>query len=192
MSTQAGFTLVEALASGILSTVIAGAILSLMHLTNDQVKQGAVQIRLAESQGIAVEQFRKSIREAYGAMMSGEDSTLVAGQDNANVVNPLTVALPEVKLFDENKWITGGYKLGPTYLMEGFPLPDIHHQLLSYKAFTIGDDTVYIDSARSYFRILQGRKGVIANLRYIHQPGAVTDSLPQDSVFVLCRNRNWP
>jgi type II secretory pathway pseudopilin PulG len=192
MTGQNGFTLIEALTTGVLCTVLAGAILSLMNLTNGQVKAGAVQIRLSERQGVAREQIRKMVHEAHGAMMVSEDSTLVADQDKAFIVNPLTTALPEIKLFDDNNWIIGGYKLGPTYLMEGTPDIDIHHQLLSYKAFTIGNDTVYLDSARSYFRILRGRKGIIANLRYIHQPGIATDTLPMDSVFVVCRNRNWP
>jgi type II secretory pathway pseudopilin PulG len=191
MTAQSGFTLIEALATGIISTVLAGAILSLMHLTNDQVKDGAAQIRMEERQRIASEQIRKSAHEAYGAMIASEDSSTVYREDSifSKRYAPLTANLPEIRFFDNNYWLSSGYKLGPNYLMEGTSAGRYN---LTYKAFTIGDDTVFLDSSRSYFRILQGRQGIIANLRLIHKPGVPTDSLPNDSDVVLCLNRDWP
>jgi hypothetical protein len=190
MKGEAGFTLIEALSAGIISLVVAGAIFSIVYLTNDQIREGTTELRLQERQYVVSEQIRRFTRSAAGARRSDEDSATVYDQDNAfpPIVLPLTGRLPEVRFFGRDYLLDGGYKLGRNYLMEGTPIAGGH--ALSYKAFTIGMDTVYLDSASSYFRILPNRQGIIADLKLIALSGGTPVELPHDSELVLCRNRD--
>jgi type II secretory pathway pseudopilin PulG len=188
MSSQSGFTLIEVLASGIISTVIAGAILSIVYLTNNQIQDGTANLRLEERQRVASEQIQRSARFARGGMMASENLVTVKAQDAGG--SPPSGNLQEIIFFDDNWCLVAGYKVGSNYLMEAFPASCT--ALADYKALTIGDDTVYLDPAQSYFRYFNNRKSIISNLKLTLQTAAGTYSRPNDSEFVLCRNKAWP
>lgn len=187
MKSQSGFTLIEVMASGILSTVIAGAILSILHLTNDQIKDGTSYLRLEERQGIAAEQIRKTARHAKGVMKSWED----LAQVTANPAAQPSGHLSEIRFFNDDNCFTTGYKIESGYLWEADAKGC---NILAYRPFTIGADTVFVDPdpAVSYFEFLHNRGAIISHLRVILRVDTTTYVRPNDSEFVLCRNRKWP
>src|SRR3954471_22518948 len=76
MNSQAGFTLIEALITGVLSTIVAGGILSALYMTNTQIQDGSAALRLSQLQSVVSDQIHRSARLSAGAKDSTETGTL--------------------------------------------------------------------------------------------------------------------
>jgi len=185
MNSERGFTLIEAMASGILSAVIAGGILSVAFMTRDQVNEGSAYEKLKSVRSAVSEQIRASARIAYGAMKSDEDASTV--NTPLGLANPVFANLSEIRFYDRDFFLVKGYRLDTRYLLEGYPVPGAPNTL-AYKPFLIGEDTVIIDPVNSRFTILSNRQGITSNLKLKLNVGGVDYVRPSDSEFVLCRN----
>ena len=66
MQRQSGFTLIEVLTTGALATFVGLALLSILQMTNGQIKDGSTILRMARLQTVATEQIHRSARQAAG------------------------------------------------------------------------------------------------------------------------------
>ncbi|HLP42262.1 MAG TPA: prepilin-type N-terminal cleavage/methylation domain-containing protein [Fibrobacteria bacterium] len=73
MRRQDGFTLVEALMAGALSTVLGGAILTVLYLCNDMMEESLAKAKLAAQFEVVAETIHRMAREAYTVSGNGEN-----------------------------------------------------------------------------------------------------------------------
>ena len=181
MRTEAGFTLIEILAGGVISTVLAGAMLSLFYLVTGNIKDSTANSRLQRIQTVAEDQIRRIARRAYGAKTSSAevgDIAIIAANDG----NAYT-GLKEIWLYetDPGEALIGAYKVSPDALLElvnGVFVP-----------MRIGSDTVWLDGANSTFSIFPNRAGVAFDMRYKIQENGNTYAAPALIDSILCRGK---
>jgi type II secretory pathway pseudopilin PulG len=147
MRTEAGFTLIEALAGGIISTVLAGAMLSLFYLVTGNIKDSAANTRLLRIQTVAGDQIRRIVRRAYGPMLTTDAGSI------STIVDPNPhPGLQEVWLYEDPDAEIGAYKISGDNLLERVNGV--------YTPMRIGSDTVWLDGPNSSFTVLPNRLGV--------------------------------
>ena len=160
MKSHAGFTLVEVLVAGILSTILATTILSTLYLTNTQMKEGLASQRLTQFQIVVSEQIRKNARIAFAVKIVGDHPTNALSADTLSeliIHNESTVFFcnPAGAIF-------AGYRIhtSPDYLEEW------SLGLNSFIPFRIGLDSVALKASASTFVVLPKRRGVLFKLSY--------------------------
>jgi type II secretory pathway pseudopilin PulG len=182
---QSGFTLIEVLAAGLISTIVAGALLSVLYMSTGQIRDGASSLRLSQSQAVVSEQIRTSARKAFGAW-SG--SCPDPGPSDLDAAEALVAGyagsgqLKQVVFCDPLGAILSGYSLetdGRMYEWVGG----------SFRPFRIGADEVMVDYAASNFIILARRRGIIFNIIYRRDAGGESYFFPLIQETVLSRNR---
>jgi type II secretory pathway pseudopilin PulG len=180
MKTEAGFTLIEILAGGIISTVLAGAMLALFYMVTANIKESEANSRLLRIQTVAQDQLRRTVRSAYGAKLTGEAGSIVdiAGGD------PITYTdRKEIWLYETNpEGLIGAYKISPG------PSVDTLKELSNgdFIPMRIGSDTVILDGGSSSFSLFPNRRGVGFDMRYLIRENGNTYSATQLTDSVLC------
>jgi type II secretory pathway pseudopilin PulG len=178
MRAEAGFTLIEALVGGIISTVLAGAMLSLFYLVTGNVKESAANSRLLRIQTVAQDQLRRNVRKSYGAKRTETEVggiASIAASDNVAYVGQKEVWLYET----DPDGLVGAYKISGDTLLE--------RANAVFSPMLVGSDTVWLDGANSSFSLFPNRRGIAFDLRYrIHENGK-TYSAPPLIDSILCR-----
>lgn len=183
MSGESGFTLVEALAAGVLSVVIAGAILSIVRMTNDQIDEGGNTVRLETLRTAVSEQLRKTTRNSKGALTVSEDTGAVHSEYEHEIVSAQKSGLSNIRFFDRDYGFKGGFRIVGGYLEEALVDPATGDS--SWAPFRVGEDTVFVDPALSTFTIAEGRVGARFDLRLTRPADTLIHS-----EFVQCRRVN--
>jgi type II secretory pathway pseudopilin PulG len=176
MSRQSGFTLVEALTASVISTVVAGAILTVLFMTTNQVRDGSALSRLTQQQTVVSEQIRTSARKAWFVKKTTAEGMPILSTE------PADAGRHEVAFADSNGTVFAAYFLDPakTYLQEWIGG--------AYVPFKVGEDTVFVDYPTSSFGILSQRKGVTFQLGYNRTFGGKNYTFPLLTETVYCRN----
>jgi type II secretory pathway pseudopilin PulG len=185
MKLQRGFTLIETMAVGLLSTIVAGALLTVLYLTNSEIKQGIVHLELVNLQSVVSEQIRKSARTANGVLLTDEAKNEPVFRLDLNTYS----GAKEIRFCNSNGNVFAKYQIhsgDPSYLEEW------HTGLAKYQPFLVSDDTVYVDGDASVFTILPGRRGVKFTIAHRREEKIMDNiesfSLPPIEETVLCRN----
>jgi type II secretory pathway pseudopilin PulG len=185
MNSQSGFTLIEALATGLISTIVAGAILSLLHMSNAQINDGTINLRLARLQGVASDQIRSSTRIAAGVKTAAEDT--ITDFDHMPVMTAVSSPLKEVRLCQQNGLPFARYRIvdgtPQDYLEEWKETP-----VKGYHPFMVGGDTVFVDYANSFFRILPDRRGITFAVQHTRAEDGKSYTFPRIEEVALIRN----
>lgn len=186
MKAQSGFTLVEALVSGLLSTLVAGATYSLLHMSSTQMKDGVGKMRLTQISTAVSDEIRYMARLATLVKAHSDPMT------KDDVTYPMdTTTAPDfhhsVVFCNRGGDTLGGYRfLWTGHLQELVdPTPIVPGGDWDWINMGFAEDTVYVDSLRSDFSILQHRRGIHFKLYFKNQAG---DSLQAVNETVLCRN----
>jgi type II secretory pathway pseudopilin PulG len=64
MKSASGFTLVEVLVTGLLASILAGAIISALYMTNSQTKEGIGTEKAIQISAVVSEEIRRKVRNA--------------------------------------------------------------------------------------------------------------------------------
>jgi hypothetical protein len=182
MMNQSGFTLVEALTTGVLSTIVAGALVSALSMTNSQIREGISETRLGRAQMVVSEQIQQRTRESWGILLNGES---INEETHYNELPTPPASTNEVILGDKDGNPIAKYRVNAEgYLEEGVH-PDGSAEW-SYIPFRIGEDTVHIDPATSAFKVADLRKSMKFALAYM-QDGKTSAPIEESA---QCRNRS--
>lgn len=136
MRRQAGFTLVEVLATGVISSVLAGVVLTLLYAGSSQVNEMVPRQQVISIYNLVSEQVHWTARRAY---------TVRSTNDGPFAVWPPTPAGPRTSqdglvFYDRTGNVIGGYDIAPmgstNYLREW--------KGLSFQPFKVAGDTVFV------------------------------------------------
>jgi len=189
MRTKAGFTLVEILAGGVISTVLAGAMLSLFYLVTGNIKDSAANSRLLRTQTVAEDQLRRAARKAYGVKLSQAEVSKGHGGlgDIATIAadDPVAyTALTEIWLYQADPdGLIGAYKVSA-----GSSQDTLKEWVNgAFTPMRIGSDTVLLTRAGSSFSVFPNRRGIAFDMRYRIQENGNSYAAPVLVDSVLCR-----
>jgi type II secretory pathway pseudopilin PulG len=155
VNSQQGFTLIEALAGGILSTIVAGAILSALNMTTRQIKESSSNLSLGQIQTVVSEQIRSDARKSFGAKGPGENPT---AQFDTPEDDPALTNQNGIVFCDSNGQPFARYQINTSTgnleeWIDG-----------SYVPFKVGSQTAQLDAANSSFGVLAKRQGITFKL----------------------------
>jgi type II secretory pathway pseudopilin PulG len=174
MRSQNGFTLVEAIVVGIISSILAGMFIAFMYVHNDAVNRGVARAILLTQSEIVSDRIAAAVRNGNGVFAGGEPWS----------ANPqLAVCDTAVIEIRDNQGVTTAlFFIGPitSRLYEGTTMGNL-------KLFKTGKDTVTTTTGSS-FSLSADRKRVTLNLGLRIQYRGKTYSLPLKKDMYVCRN----
>lgn len=166
MKSESGFTLVEALATGVLSTIVAGTLVSVLDMVNTQIKEGEMESRLGLWQSVVSEQIRSSVRQSWGILQQGDPTGFDLHYDKLPAVDHMLSPedlMPEILICDKDGIPMAKYHVNSEGILEEWQSGDEG----SYHPFTIGDQIVHVDPDQSNFSVAKGRKYLSFKLAYV-------------------------
>lgn len=173
MRRQDGFTLVEALMAGALSTVLGGAILTVLYLCNDRMEESLAKAKLASQFEVVAETIHRMAREAYTVSGNGEDFS--------DPSTPLKFwNLGWINFYRRDSTLIGGVGMNSSdpYLWEWTGT--------GMRRFYIAGDSLYVNRFRA--GILPGRKAATFRITLELTQGGKTYTLTSPREMALCRN----
>jgi type II secretory pathway pseudopilin PulG len=190
MRSEAGFTLIEILVGGVISTVLAGGMLSLFYLVTDNIKESTANSRLLRIQTVAEDQLRRTVRRAYAVKVTQTELSRVSGRVDVSSIaaeDPNTyTGLKVIWLYEaEPDALIGAYRI--TFGNSIDTLLELRNGV--FAPMHIGSDTVWINGTNSSFSILPNRRGVSFDLRYGIQENGNSYVAPVLIDSVLCRGK---
>lgn len=186
MKLNNGFTLIEVLVTSLVSTVVAGALLSFIYLTNNQIAEGTNSLKFVQMQGVVSEQIRQVADSAHGVLTDQDPADGVITTFKNFVAFPMVgspvLKAKEIRLCRANGLAYAWYKidLSNNYLWEWYITDGV------WKVFQMGNDTVFVDANNSFFKVYAGRKRFEFTLVYRTNDGLVAS--PTNTENVLTRN----
>jgi type II secretory pathway pseudopilin PulG len=182
MLRQSGFTLIESLTAGLISTIVAGALLTMLTVTNREIKAGTTHLLVGQMQSVVSDQFHISAHRACGVRTAGEPLDGSYFTDAARYDIPVGDT-NEIIFCDKNGSRLTSYRINRAfnYLEEW----DVGSH--AYIPFKVGEDTVLINGANSAFRLLSPRRRrLTVNLAIRNSDESFTFPTLIDTI--LCRN----
>ena len=193
MRSQSGFTLVEVLVTGIISTIVGSAILTVLQMSNSQILDGTINLKLIQLQIVASDQIRSEVRKSFG-VKSGSPSPDPVGILGAFPVSPdgtgPSAIVKEAILCNPDGTPRLAYRIFPDslYLYEGTVAAG---GVISYSRFQVGGDFVEIDPGSSSFQVEGSHHGLIFDIQFRKSvPGKPTRNFRKILETVRCRNRD--
>jgi type II secretory pathway pseudopilin PulG len=181
MREQNGFTLIEALTTSALAGIVGFALLTVLYMTNGQIKDGTSTLRLGRLQTVATEQIHRSVRQAGGVWQLDVTPTLI----DTNFTYPGSPTLPR---------ILGVLLCAPSgdtlagYSVIGDSLRELDTLSGTWKPFKVAGEAVTVDEDNSYFGILKNRRGVVSRIQYTLDDGDSVYTFPPLADTIRCRN----
>ncbi len=168
---QQGFTLIEVLITGVISSIVAGAIITVLYMTNDQIKEGIATEKLIQISTAATEQIRRSARMAAIVTCS----TAVLNRD--------------LNFFDSDGNQISGYKINSGGVLQEWVVGVGWKTMVigSDSAIVVGSDSVTLVSSDSALVVLPDGHGIKMKLRYIHSESGINVDFPPIEDQALCR-----
>lgn len=183
-ASQAGFTLVEMLTVGVISSVLAGAALSSLYMASDLTLQGSVESRASQRAALASWQIRRMAQSAYIAKAPGSTGPI----DDMNASSAVPNAHHVVFVGPPPDYDTiGGFQV----LASSNILREYRRMggTWVWRPVILGrQDTVKISPRpASSFTLYPRRRGLEFRLEVLDENGA---PLPASMEKVLCRNQD--
>jgi hypothetical protein len=179
---QSGFTLIEAMVTGVLSVMIAGVVLALLRTNNAHLADGLARSRLLELHDALTAEIGRLGRQAWIVKVDGDplglapfDTTAAVPPDRKSVVfcNRAGDSLGGFRILEE-----GG--------LEELVIDPESPPARLWKPLSFGPETVRLDAEASGFDVLTRRRGITYVLSMQSAEGEV--SLQPVSETVLTRN----
>lgn len=182
MNIQRGFTLVETLAAGLISTIVGGAVLSILSMTNSQIKESIAYQRIGQMQTLVSEQIRNDARKAFGPKTPGENP------DDAFDANPDDDAgdaafLNGTFLCQRDGAAFSGYRIENGFLQHS-DTPGLG----PWENIEVSGQPIKV-APGSGFSLLAGRRGITFKIASSVNLGGLDYSFPLIEETILCRNK---
>ena len=177
MRKQAGMTLVEVIVAIILASIIAGVIMVLLSINNDQIRYVALNAKLQANYETALLQIAKLARTANSVQPWSETWPPAAAA-------VAVASTQSIRMFD-----TGGVTIGGFQTSSNTVLQEYDTAQKKFKTFMAGPDSVRITAAPvSDFAISNTRKQLTVNISVYTVYSTKRDTVPSKQETFLCRN----
>lgn len=180
-ASEAGFTLVEVVVTGVIAAIVAATILTVLLMSNSEIQAGLANLRLVQIQAIVSEQIQTSSRIAYCVKKPGDGTGL------PNLTDIYRPGLPEIVLCDSLGDTLSGYQIHASGVLNEYKRePGLAS---GFYPFMVGDSVVRVDVSTSNFSILPRRRGITFTLCYQIQTNSLY-TYPGIRETSICRNAN--
>jgi type II secretory pathway pseudopilin PulG len=172
-----GFTLTEALVTGIILAILAGGLLAILQLNATETSEGVLSSRLQMKYENIVEQFSRDARFSKLILATGEDPNLFTTYDTD--LSPVyeIIMYDKLNIFYASYKISGGSGGGTLQEDKGS----------GYVDYISGDSHVTL-AAGSYFKLFAYRGYSEANLDVESSYKNKSSTLVSNAIFIRCRN----
>jgi hypothetical protein len=174
-----GFTLLEVMLTGLIAAVLAGSILPMLYMGNEQIRDIIVYSRMSQQQQIISESIRRAAREAYIVMGDGvapPGAALPNGQSGFERLTFYT-RLPDGISYQ----IIGGIRSrAPGNWLEEWDG--------TWKTLRIGNDSISLVNPRD-FAISPYRRAASYDIDITQTAHGKTYVLNSPREYVLCHNK---
>ncbi len=137
LKNQRGISLIEALVTGVISSVIAGAVISMMYLSTSQIEESSSRFSMQKLYDATAYQIGWTIREAAAVLAHGESFSNRLKYRNF-------IPVESFYTYDTDGNVTGGFGISSGILQEYDVVEG------GFKPFVFGPDTVKVDSGAFY------------------------------------------
>lgn len=182
MKSRRGFTLIETLAAGVISTIVGGAMLSILSITNAQIKESIAHQRIGQMQTLVSEQIRNDARKAFGPKVPSEvpDSPFDANPED----DPGETTLLHATFFCHRNGVSfSAYRIDGGILQHSST-----PSLGAWQNIVVGGQPVKVTPA-SGFTVLSGRMGITFKIACTVNLGGQDYTFPLIEETILCRNK---
>lgn len=193
MRNQSGFTLIEALVSGIISVIIPGVLLTLIKVNNTELSYNSSQLRLTQIANVVSEEIRgTAFRSAY--VYSGTEEAAGACPG----ANPVQLfGLTSVIFCGADRQVLKRYRV--IQVVDGTGrLEERAAGAAEWTPVVVGSDTVkmhldpnpYQQKLGGLFGLIAGSRGqfMFFNFHYNMRVGTTQTTLSMQTESVVCRN----
>lgn len=151
MKPQTGFTIIEVMTAGILSTVLAGVVITLIVLTSEQIEASLSRQKAVARYEIVAEEVRKVARKAYTVRSTSEPEFTIWPPGNAG---SLLTSQNGLKFYDRTP------VAGVPNCIGGFEFQGVAGGLSilrewkagAFTAFLVGGDSVFVTPSLQFSR----------------------------------------
>ncbi len=164
MKTQLGFTLVETLIAGVLSTIVAGGLLTIFYVQKNVIAESTSSLWLNNQADIVTQEIIKQVHQSNFILKYVGEMPPAGTQDTTFVM-----------YLQNSLGIFGGYKIDNGILKE--------YKGGTFNTFKVGPDSVFID-AGSYFTLnpTRNRMTIKFNFHFPYDSKSVLLQFPEVNV----------
>lgn len=179
MTGQRGFTLVEVLATGVIASVLAGSILTIMKLTSTQISQETERSRSARIFDIASEEIHRVARRAR----------TVLGDSETDSDDALSPSYRKVRFYTGP--VPGGTLLGGFNIRTVSGVGGVLEEWKSgaFQTFKVGADSIVITNSGNFI-IASATRSAFSFQFHVRINSVPPDTLANIREMVFCRNIN--
>ncbi|MDB5103252.1 MAG: hypothetical protein JWP91_941 [Fibrobacteres bacterium] len=203
MKTQSGFTLIEAMVAGIISVIIPGVVITLLHVNNSELAFNSTQLRLTQIANVVSEEIQRAAVKAtfvYAEEDASPPTCPVLDPPLGDTFNAKESVNQGIVFCDKDKNVFKSFRV--VALAGGIGRLEERNLGGGWNPFVVGSDTVYMDNNPNSFRpkslglfqaALAGHY-VSFNFHYNMRVAGLPATLPMQSETFVCRNsvsRNW-
>lgn len=176
MRGQRGFTLIEVLATGVIASVLAGSILTMLKLASTQITQETDRSRAARISEIAAEEISRVASRA----------SLVLGDNEADPTVSLSSSYRKVRFYGtpfSSGTLIGGYSIRTVAGLGGV-LEEWKNG--AFQTFKVGPDSLVITNGGNF--IISPSRGAFSFQFHVQINSIPMDTLSNIREFVFCHN----
>ena len=175
ITNQKGVTLTEAVVTMIILGVLAGGLLTILHLNATETSEGIADARVQMQYENFVDELSRDVRRAAYVLDAGEAFDDAAGLPANNLSR-------NILIYTQTGTIIAGYRINAGNILE-----ERDSASGNYSPYMTGNKAIEVH-ASSHFRLPGGRQGVEARIHAKYNYKAASDSLMANINFVRCRN----
>jgi type II secretory pathway pseudopilin PulG len=178
---QAGFTLVEALVTGVISAALGGVILTVFLVNGNQIRETTTMLQMSQRYDVASDQIKRTARLARLVKTDGDAAAPIAGP----ITDPQTGNVYMVIFCGTAGDTLGGYRIGTAYndcCLDEWSAGAWKHFEVSHNEY------IKLNHAGSYFQILDKREGIQFALEVMETVDGSPVSLSTKPERIICRN----
>lgn len=195
MRNQSGFTLIEAMVSGIISVIIPGVLLTLISVNNTELAYNSSQLRLTQIANVVSEEIRETAFRSTSVYSGTEEAAGLCPVPGAAATQEF--GLTSVVFCDANRQVIKRYRV--SFFVQGTgQLEERAAGVPEWTPVVVGADTVrmhldpqpYQPKMGGLFGLITGSKGhfMFFNFHYNMRVGTTQSTLSMQTESVVCRN----
>jgi competence protein ComGC len=166
-----GFTLVEAIVSAAIATIVGTIMLIILQMNNQFISDGACNTKIQMQYETVVAQIGQNMRKANAIIADGETW--------ASSMHFAADTVDKISLCDNSGTVIAGYEVVGTVLKER--LNGI------WQDFRVGGNVVQVSNESAFF-LREDRKSIVLNISVVSSFWNFHDTVQTKQEMFLCRN----